>query len=399
VYTFREFTWEFRLTAFAASGAQPFDKEWKFLCACASPLAPTAHLSASTGELDWNVVLELAVAHGVPNLLAARLKEIAFAGVPPVAREKLQNIVRAQHVFTLALTAELLRILDEFQREGIAAIPVKGPVVSLLAHGDPGMRNFADLDLVVGHKDILAATRLMGKLQFEAKVPEAVIRAGKIPGEYQFARLGTQQIVELHTENTLRYYPRPMPIAELFARQRRLVLEGKEIPAFRLEDEFVFDCIHGTKDFWERLMWPADIAGMVMRHPQFNWAAVRQAGQQVGAERMVRVALLLAESLLGAPVPAAMAEETHNDATASNLVQQIEGWMPSAGYAPPSLKQRAMFRLQAGGGGLTGAGLLLRLSLSPTEEDWGAESAKRSSGWWEAAKRPFRLMRKYGQGG
>jgi len=398
VYTFWRFAWELRLTAFSVSGAKPFDKEWKFLCACVSPPVGSAQ-AAPPGELDWDATLDLAVVHGVPNLLAARLKDAGFFGVPAAVRERLQNIVRASHLFTLGLTAELLRILEEFQRERIEVIPVKGPVVSLLAYGNPGMRHYADLDLVVRHKDILAAAHLMGKLQFETKVPESAIRAGKIPGEYQFGRPGTQQIVELHTENTLRYYPKPMRIAEMFTRQRRLLLEGKEIPAFSLEDEFVFDCIHGTKDFWERLMWVADIAAMVTRHPELDWAAVRQAAKDVGAERMVHVALLLAESLLGTPVPLSMAEETHNDAKARSLVRQIERWIPSAGYAPPSLKQRAMFRLQAGGGGFAGAAFLLRLSLSPTEEDWGATSGKRSSALWDAAKRPFRLIRKYGQDG
>ena len=38
-----------------------------------------------------------------------------------------------------------------------------------------------------------------------------------------------------------------------------------------LEDEFVLNCIHGAKHFWERLMWPADIAAMTARHPEISW--------------------------------------------------------------------------------------------------------------------------------
>lgn len=176
-------------------------------------------------------------------------------------------------------------------------------------------------------------------------------------------------------------------------------VEGREIPALCLEDELVLNCIHGAKHFWERLMWPADIAAIVSRHPEIAWERVRQSAREVGAERMVHVGLLLAESLLGVPVPAAMAANTNADSAARDLVRQVEGWLPTAGYQPPSLRQRAMFRLKMGGGGLIGAAYLLRLSLSPTEEDWTEGGEERGSRVWEAIKRPFRLMRKYGPDG
>jgi hypothetical protein len=236
-------------------------------------------------------------------------------------------------------------------------------------------------------------------LGFEADVPEAAILAGKIPGEYLFKRAGAQQLVELHTEKTFRYYPRPMRIEDLYARHRRVPLEGRDVPALCLEDELVLNCIHGAKHFWERLMWPADIAAIVARHPEIAWERVRQAAREVGAVRMVHVGLLLGESLLGVPVPAEMAASTKTDRTARDLVRQVEGWLPTAGFAPPALPQRAMFRLKMGGGGLGGISYLVRLSLSPTEEDWTEGSEERGSRLWEAIKRPFRLIRKYGQDG
>jgi Uncharacterised nucleotidyltransferase len=350
-------------------------------------------------ELDWDLLLDLAGDHRVLGVLAARLKETGFAEVPGHAREKLQNRMRAQQLFSLSMTAELFRILEQFERDGIASLLVKGPLVSLLAYGDPAVRSYVDLDLVVRDANILAASQIMTSLGFEADVPEQAIRAGKIPGEYLFGRPGTRQIVELHTEKTFRYYPRPMRIADLFSRQRRVLLDGKEIPTLSLEDEFVLNCIHGAKHFWERLMWTADIAAIVVRCPEIEWERTRQAANDVGAERMLRVALKLAEALLGVPVPAAMTMSAREDATVKQLVEQIQGWMPGAGYTPPPLLERAMFRLRMGGGGSAGLAYLLRLSISPTEDDWGAEAGQRGSRVWGAIKRPFRLMRKYGQDG
>jgi hypothetical protein len=356
-------------------------------------------LSALTANLDWNLTLELAEEHSVLGVVTARLKDNGHLGVPADAWQKLQGKMRTQQLFTLSMTAELFRILDALGQAGIETILVKGPVASFLAYGDPAVRSYVDLDLIVRDTAILPASRILTALGFEADVPEAAILAGKIPGEYLFRRAGTQQIVELHTEKTFRYYPRPMRIEDLFARQRRVPLEGREVPALCLEDEMVLNCIHGAKHFWERLMWPADIAAIVARHPEIAWERVRQGARDVGAGRMVHVGLLLSESLLEVPVPAEMAANTNADSAARDLVRQVEGWLPTAGYAPPPLIQRAMFRQKMGGGGLRGTAYLVRLSFSPTEEDWREGDEERGSRLWEAIKRPFRLLRKYGQDG
>lgn len=366
------------------------------MCACASPASlPPERAAFLASNLNWDFLLNLAETHRVLGIVAARLKKAGFPGVPEEAREKLQARMRAQHLFTLGMTAELFHILDEFARAGIEVLLVKGPLVSLLAYGDPARRSYVDLDLIVRHDAVLRASRIISESGFDPDVPEKTIQAGKIPGEYLFTRRDTPQMIELHTEKTFRYYPLPMPIDDLFARQRRVFLDGREVPALSLEDEFVLNCIHGAKHFWERLMWPADIAAIASRQGEISWERVMRAAKDVGAERMVRVALLLSEHLLGAAFPASMAAGAHADGTAMELVKQIEGWLPSGGYAPPALPRRAMFRFRMGGGGLAGIAYLLRLSFSPTEEDWSAED--RSSKFWGAVKRPFRLIRKYGQ--
>jgi hypothetical protein len=369
------------------------------LCACVSPSPLSAGQISTLANLDWNLVRELAEEHSVLGVVAARLKETGHGGMPAGAWEKLQGSMRTQHLFTLSMTAELFRILDAFGQSGIETLLVKGPIVSFLAYGDPAVRSYVDLDLLVRDRAILPASRILTGLGFEADVPEAAILAGKIPGEYLFKRSGAQQLVELHSEKTFRYYPRPMRIEDLFSRQRVVPLEGRDVPALCLEDELVLNCIHGAKHFWERLMWPADIAAIVARHPEIAWERVRRAARDVGAERMLHVGLLLAESLLGVPVPLEMATTTNTDGPARELVRQVESWLPTAGYEPPPLWRRAMFRLKMGGGGLAGSAYLLRLSLSPTEEDWAEGKEERGSRVWEAIKRPFRLIRKYGQDG
>lgn len=228
-----------------------FQNEWAFLCACASPASTTAEISALLASpLDWNVVLDVAEHHGVSGLLARRLGDVAFAGVPVECREQLQARIRAQHLFTLSMTADLFRILQDFSAAHIDTMLVKGPLISLLAYGDPSLRRYVDMDLLVRHRDMAAATRHMLDMGFHADIPESAILAGKIPGEYLFRKPGTQRIVELHTEHTFRYYPKHMPLEDLFARSTTVLLDGREVPALSLEDELILTCVHGAKHFW-----------------------------------------------------------------------------------------------------------------------------------------------------
>jgi hypothetical protein len=345
--------------------------------------------------LDWDILLDLAEDHGVQGLLADRFMKTGFAGIPPAAREKLQVRMRAQHLFTLSMTAELFRILQQFAQARVDTFLVKGPLISYLAYADPAVRNYVDLDLVVRDRDIYTATKLMLELGFTSDIPESAILAGKIPGEYLFRRPGTKQLVELHTPQTFRYYPKPMPIEALFARSRKVNLDAREIPALSLEDELVLNCIHGAKHFWERLMWVSDIAAVVATHPEIDWTKAKAAAVEVGAKRMLHVGVQLASMTLEIDLPNALAQEIKQDRTSEKLCNQIQVWLPYSGGTPPSLPHRAAFRLQMAGGGIAGALYLLRLSLSPTQEDWSERAEERRSWFWEAVRRPFRLFRKY----
>jgi len=392
--------WEMDLAETHPFGAGSFENEWKFLCVCVSPKAlADSFRKTIPGNLDWNVLLRLAEEHGVLGLIAERMKALQFAGVPAEARNALQIRMRAQLLFTLSMTAELFRILDEFAKEEIETLLVKGPLVSLLAYGDPAVRSFVDLDLLVRHKDILAATRRMIAMGFESDVPVSAIEAGKVPGEYLFQWPDSKRLVELHTERTFRYYPRPMRLEDLYTRQRRVALDGRDVPGLSLEDEFVLNCIHGAKHFWERVIWIGDVAAIVARHPEMDWAKVKKAARDVGAERMLYLALELGRTVLGAKYSAELERDVDASREAQRLAKEVGQWLPMAGYAPPSLVTRARFRARMSGGGLRGISYLMRLSLSPTEEDWVEGAEERGSWIWDAVRRPFRLLRKYGQDG
>jgi len=345
------------------------------------------------------VLFTLAEEHGVLGLLATRLRGIQETLVPRDIRQKLQERHRAQLLFTLGMTAELFRLLGRLADAGIGTLVVKGPVLSVQAYGDPGLRQYVDLDLLVRHGDVRHATEILTAAGYEPDVPLSAIDAGKIPGEYLFTRTGTKMLVELHTEHTFRYFPRPLPLEKLFERQIRVAVDAHEVPALAAEDELVLICIHGAKHFWERLMWIADVAAMITRQTGLDWNRAMAAARATGAERMLHVGLWLAADILKAKLPEEVTAAVRVDAGAAKLGAKIKKWLPAAGYAMQGLAGRAAFRMRMRGGLIAGPAYLMRLTLSPTEEDWVEGEEEKRSWIVDGLKRPMRLLKKYSHAG
>ena len=204
-------------------------------------------------------------------------------------------------------------------------------------------------------------------------------------------------LVELHNNLTLRYFPRRLPLERWFERQTHVQVDSREVPALSLEDELVLICVHGAKHLWERLMWIADVAALVSRQSKLDWERAAFSAKEVGAGRMLHVGLLLAMNMTGAKLPPKVIDELSSDAPAGRIAAQIARRLPLADAEPFGLLGRAVFRIRMRGGFPPGIAYLLRLSLSPTEEDWRAGTEEKRAGMLDVISRPFRLARKYGR--
>jgi len=340
----------------------------------------------------------LAQAHGVLGHFAAAFAALPGFQIPSSFLDSLRVQQRAHLLSNLAMTAELFRVLELFRQSEIECVVVKGPVLSLRAYGEPAIRQYADLDLLLRQKDIPRAAEIVVDAAYDSRISAEAIRGDKIPGEYHFRGQGSKIILELHTESTLRYFPLPLPIEKYFDSKTSVSLDGRPVPALSAEHEFVLISVHGATHFWERLMWISDVAAMVHNHPELDWNLIQRSAAEVGAERMVRVALLLAERCLGVAIPKEMKNEVQRDSACLRLVRQIETWLPYAGCAAPSIVPRAFFRFAIRGNAIAGLGYLARLSLATTEEDWSPENAAPRLRWAEILGRPFRLAKKYRRG-
>jgi len=369
--------------------------EWAALLQCASARPDFPLLSALLREVSWPALFTLAVEHGVISLLASALAQFEENLAPPEFADKIRDLHRAQVLSALQMTAELFRLVDWFREARLDALLVKGPTLALRAYGDSVAREYGDLDFVIRQKDILRATGLMISAGYEPEIPVELISPKKIPGQYLLVRIAAPLLVELHTERTMRYFPRGLPIEKFFSRRQYVNVDGHHIPALAIEDELLLICVHGAKHLWGRLSMIADVAAFVSRQTALNWERSFATARAVGAERMLHTGLLLAGNLLGAAPPQNVWSQLQSDGSASQLAVKTATWLPSGGQAAPGLFSRALYRVRMRGSVISGLGYLLRLTFSPTQEDWSAGAENKHDGRFAALRRPVRLAKKY----
>jgi hypothetical protein len=301
-------------------------REIAVLLACVRP--PSSQAAEAGGlagaDLNWEFLLREARRHGVLPLFYHGIRRLGQAPPAP-AMELLQEACRRSQRRNLALTAELLRIVDALAADGVPALPFKGPVLAVSAYGDLALRTFGDLDVLVHQRDLARAREAL--LAFGYR-PEFALTARqdraycKAECALRFHHPERDVLLELHWLLTERYLSIALPVEELWTRLVPVRLAGRTMPAFAPEDLLLYLAVHGGKHRWERLEWVCSLA-WVAAGRAIDWSEVCRRARASGTERLLRVGLLLAHDLLDLDPPDEIRGEIARDRAAALLAGEI----------------------------------------------------------------------------
>lgn len=370
------------------------------VCRASLPAESVSRLRNLLAEpLDWPRLLTTSADHALFPLLFWHLNEAAGDIVPPAWLSFLRDLFRQNSQRSLQLTSALLSLLPQLDAAGIRAVPYKGPVLAAAAYGHLGLRHFQDLDLLLRQRDLARAEEIFLSLGYAPQSPRAPApHATRFPGQYSYFRATDKVLLEVHTENTLRYFPRTPDFDLLWQRVETTQLAGKPVPTLSTPDLFAFLSVHGTKHLWDRLSWIGDIAELARTLDPSAWSLVRQRAVDFGVERVIALSLALAHDVLGAPLPADVAAWVRADATAVAHARRLHAWLFSPEHRP-GVFGRFLFRLQMQRRLVDGARYALRLAVTPTEEDVAPASGNALlDSTRRTARRFLRLSQKYGLG-
>jgi hypothetical protein len=347
--------------------------------------------------IEWGAVIEDAANHAVTPLVYLRLRAFERA-IPAAAFAELAESYRANCVRNVFLAAELARILGGLAAAGIEAVPYKGPTLAAQAYQDLTLREFEDLDIVIQQGSVPAAHAAMRELGFTPRYPwlhETAASRSFVPGEYAYQDAAGRVFVEIHTERTLRHFPQRPDLDAFFSRSVLVDVGGTELRTFAPEDQLIFLSVHGAKDFWERLVWIADIAALLRAAPDLDWHTVTYRAESAGIGRMLYVGLALATSLLHAPLAPQVLQSIRADYRAREIAAQLERRILTTAMPPLGAAARLRLRYRMVSRPASAARYALRLAFVPSEVDYPAAKLPRALRVFHGVLRPFRVMRKY----
>jgi len=350
--------------------------------------------------VDWDEVLACALEHRLLPVVYERLHALGTDWLAQEQWEVLAELARNEGIKSLYFLGEMLRLHGLFEAGQIPAIPYKGPILAWLAYHDAGSRTFADLDFVVAQQYIPQAIAALQAAGYEARFDlREAQKGGPEPagGEYAFVRAPNFTRVELHTERTLRYFPRPLNLDEMKARLIPVEIAGRTVSTFSVEDTLVMLCVQGAEHFWVRLAWIVDVARLATAQP-VDWLLAMRIAAEMKCVRLLLLGLSLAHDLLGASLPQKILEQAREDANVRWLAGEVHEQIQGIFDLSTGVLRRAAFRIRSHDRIGEGVWQLLRRAIGPTQSERPRARLPRVLAPMDMFLRSWRQLRENGVG-
>ncbi|MFN0111147.1 MAG: nucleotidyltransferase family protein [Blastocatellia bacterium] len=277
-------------------------------------------------SIDWAVVADEAVYHGVVPLLWLFLQRSGSQAVPSDVRESLHSRFQYNLKHNLILTGELWRVIEMFKFQGLSAIPFKGPTLAILAYGDLAWREFTDLDILIDERDLAKVGELLVSAGYKSRMDLSLLSDPvftTIEREFYFIRASNGTLIDLQWHLSSNILPFGMNLKHISKNQMTVFPGGKQMATLRLEDLLLYLCAHGSRHCWERLGWIADVAGLINLNPQLDWDLVMAQARSLKCERVLLHSLLLARDLFFAQLPSEIERLARADTDSCALASSI----------------------------------------------------------------------------
>lgn len=344
-----------------------------------------ALISTLQRPLDWQQLLRLALRHGVLSLIFKRLKEVALDLVPPDVMRQLTAWQKAHELRVFQMTVDLIKVVRALEAEGISVLCLKGPVLGQVLYGDPAMREFLDIDILVRKKDYNRAEKVLLGIGFVLAHPDCEIDLNQ--DRHSIFIKGI-----IHLEVHVKLDPRDSMFVinteECFARRRKVKVYGQSLFTLCQIDNLLYCCIHNAHHYWTRFCNIMDFYKSLQHIEQNEWV---QFCLQVKALCLYRH-LSIGYHLLNQLIMTADQKEIKN-IFMNNLIQRwaihnIQSYLLSETCRPDEL-DKFVFTLAITDGRIYKE--LINIISNPTENDRKWLKLPNQLQWIYYILRPFRL--------
>ena len=307
---------------------------YRVLAAASSPAEARDddQLRSALTAMDWDRLERLAGWHRLGPLLWHWL-----SGGPVLATavwERLEQGYLDNAARNLYVQAELARVLGALDREGVAAMPLKGAALIETVYPDPALRVMRDLDILIRAEDAKRAQAAVADLGYRSGANlrgEEGSREWMDEHHYHLPPLiGPERLlaVELHRHLVLPDDPARFDISGFWDRARPARTGPSHLVAAP-EDLLTHVALHFSRNrLWRSegaLAQVADVAWILDRHP-LDWDALIRRATVDGTGPSLFLGLFAARELLGSevagPVMAALRPDSFRDVQGRRFLER-----------------------------------------------------------------------------
>ena len=350
--------------------------------------------------IDWSYLIQASLRHGLLSILYKTLEATCTEEVPEDVFAKLKDYFRGNTLQNLALTGELLNLMDLFKTNRISAIPYRGPTLAALVYGDISYRQFVDLDIMVHKQDVLRAKELLISRGYNpefhlTKTQELAYLQSNCEYNFYSSSKGIQ--VEIHWDFLPNYFSFPLDLERCWNRLKPLLISGQQVFTFSLEDLLlIFIAHYGYKHRWERLSWIYDVAKLVEGSNGMNCETVLKRANPMGIERTILLGLFLAKDLIGIDLPERVSEKIEANPVIKKLTARVYKKLFYEVGSPAGIFKDQLLYLKMRERFKDKARYVLYLTFTPNTRDWNLLSLPGPLFPLYYILRPIRLLAKYG---
>lgn len=297
-------------------------------------------------QVDWTAVMRHASGWDMEAVVCPNLRRGFGEAIPADIVRLAEDKARACRAHTLARTLVTVDLAGRFERAGIDCLVLKGPAVGVAAYGDPSLRSFSDVDLLVKRHELTAARNLLETLGYAPGYNIARERE-LIDDQHALEFSDGRMMVELHWTLLERHLRFDVSEAELWDRSVGVNCAGRTIKVLAKHHLFLFLVAHGAKHEWERLRWICDIAQLADRLDNLEAAEVEAMARALHAKRLLAIALRLSREVMGASHSSFRDSSVPDDRATRALVDRV---IARSGLTPggDSSAQESYLRLEPG---------------------------------------------------
>ena len=274
--------------------------------------------------IHWAKFIQLAQKHRVLFPVHQIVQRSGLV-LPPEVDAEIRKINKALTVKALKHTSHIIAISKILEEQHIPHLFIKGPVAAQQIYNDPFAKHSRDIDVVVDPSQIHPALKSLQKKgyqliggfdQFSPKQQQAFL---SFQNQLVLVHTREKGQVEIHWRLFSNRYLFPLSFQETLVGAEQIRIGPKEVNGLSGKYLLFYLCTHGAKHHWSQLYLLTEVVRL-LRSMAFNWKETLAKAMELGVERPLVQALLLAEICFQEETPPAVKEYAARDKTICKLV-------------------------------------------------------------------------------